>query len=172
MYGIRSAVCGEQNWKDREQFDKENASLISRLRTYDFQFANETISQPIARSVYDTEIERLRANVRAKTAEFSFVRVRESFPSRDDVVGAKVHSGILEARRKTTGQKLRDSKSLYALLLRRNFRETIINELASAATYFLCESQRGLWLMFMCFRLCEFCLAGIRKRGIADNGKQ
>lgn len=38
---------------------------------------------------------------------------------------------------------------------------------------FLCESQRGLWLMFMYFRLCEFCLAGIkREREIADNGRQ
>lgn len=106
-------------------------SFVSARTTFNLQ--NETISQPIAHSVYDTEIERLRANVQAKTAEFSFARIWESFPSRDDVVGAKMHSGIPEERRKP-GQKLRDSKSFHAPLLRRNFRVTIINELATASS--------------------------------------
>lgn len=112
------------------------------VRSYNFQFTKRSPRQFHTR--HDICVEQLRANVQVKTAELSRLREYGNRFRRKTMLFVRkcIPRNIWETR-KTSGQKLSDSKSFYALLLRRNFWVTIINELAApvGAVYFFAKAS-------------------------------
>lgn len=108
-------------------------------------------------------------------SSLSFARIWESFPSQDDVVRAKVHPPEYLRDEKNPGPKVKRLEIFLRSLAPTQFLSNDNKWACSTgrSSVFLRKSQRGLWLMFICFRLCEFCLAGIRREKlliIAENG--